>query len=157
MHYPVANGAELGGGLAQFNASFSDPSTLDAYSIRVDHIINPKLNLFGRYNVSPSSFDQRGWLPPPFTVLSTTESMSSSVQTVTLGLTQLIKPEISNELRANYSNHRVGEKLALDNFGGAVPIPDSLLFPSGVLVREWHLVIVHCRCRRVRSGQGSDG
>jgi hypothetical protein len=57
--------------------------------------------------------------------------MSSSVQTVTIGLTQLIKPEISNEVRANYSNHRVGTKLALDNFGGAVPIPDSLLFPAG--------------------------
>jgi hypothetical protein len=129
--YPIANGAELGGGLAQFSASFSDPSTLNAYSIRVDHIINPKLNLFGRYNVSPSSFDQRGWLPAPFTVLSTTQSMSSSVQTVTIGLTQLIKPELSNEMRANYSSHRVGTKLTLDNFGGAMPIPDSLLFPLG--------------------------
>jgi len=129
--FPIANGAELGEGLAQFNASFSDPSTLNAYSMRVDQIINWKLNLFGRYNYSPSSFDQRGWLPAPFTVLSTTESMSSSVQTVTVGLTQLIEPEISNEVRANYSNHRVGTKLALDHFGGAVPPPDSLLFPPG--------------------------
>ena len=130
--YPIANGAELGAGLAQFNASFSDPSTLNAYSMRVDQIINWKLNLFGRYNYSPSSFDQRGWLPAPFTVLTTTESMSSSVQTVTVGLTQLIEPEISNEVRANYSNHRVGTKLALDHFGGAVPPPDSLLFPPRV-------------------------
>src|SRR6516164_7634055 len=58
--YPLANGAELGAGLAQFNASFSNPSSLDAYSIRVDHVINSKLNLFGRYNYSPSSIDQRG-------------------------------------------------------------------------------------------------
>src|SRR5713226_7877584 len=35
--YPVPNGAELGSGLTQFNASFSNPSSLDAYSIRVDH------------------------------------------------------------------------------------------------------------------------
>jgi hypothetical protein len=129
--YPVANGPELGGGLAQFNASFSDPSTLNAYSIRLDHIINSKLNLFGRYNYSPSSLGQRGGLAAPYTVLSTTQSMSSSVQTVTLGLTQLIKPEISNEVRANYSNHRVGTKFFLDNFGGAEPISDSMLFPSG--------------------------
>jgi len=53
------------------------------------------------------------------------------VQTLTVGLTQLIKPDISNEVRANYSNHRVGAKYVMDDFGGAVPVPDSTLFPSG--------------------------
>jgi len=125
--FPAANGAELGLGLAQFNAGFSNPSSLNAYSVRVDHIITSNLNLFGRYTYSPSSIDQRG----PFGVLSTTESLSSSVQTVTIGFTQLIKPQISNEVRANYSNQRVSTKIAVDHFGGAVPIPDSALFPNG--------------------------
>jgi len=130
--YPVppANAVDVGPGLAPFNGSYSNPSSLDAYSIRVDHVINSKLNLFGRFNYSPSSFDQRA----PFSgslVLSTTEALSSSVHTLTLGLTELIKPGISNEVRANYSNDRVGTKYTLDNFGGAVPLPDSLLFPSG--------------------------
>src|SRR6266487_4602449 len=31
--YPVANGIGLGAGLSQFNAGYSNPSTLDAYSI----------------------------------------------------------------------------------------------------------------------------
>ena len=134
--YPIANGAELGAGLAQFNASYSNPSSLDAYSIRMDQVINSKLSLFGRYNYSPSSLDQRGFLPPPYTVLSSTESLSSSVQTFTLGLNQLLTPQLNNEIRANYSNHRVSTKLALDNFGGAVPLPDSLLFPSGFSSRN---------------------
>jgi hypothetical protein len=60
--YPIPNGAELGSGTAEFNASYSNPSSLDAYSIRVDHVINTKLSLFGRYNYSPSSFTQRGAL-----------------------------------------------------------------------------------------------
>src|SRR6266851_3834245 len=128
--YPVSNGAALGAGLAQFNASFSNPSTLDAYSIRVDHVINSKVNLFGRYNYSPSSLDQRGPPSSAGTVLSMTEPVSSSVQTLTVGLAELIKPGISNEVRANYSNDRVGTKFALDHFGGAVPLPDSFLFPS---------------------------
>jgi Carboxypeptidase regulatory-like domain/TonB dependent receptor len=128
--FPVANGTELGAGLAQFNASYSNPSSLDAYSIRVDQVVNSKISLFGRYNYSPSSFSERGPLGPPFTVLSETEPISSSVQTLTVGLTELIKPEISNEVRANYSNQRVGERYAMDNFGGAVPLPDSLSFPS---------------------------
>ena len=34
--FPIANGPALGVGLAQFNASFSNPSTLNAYSIRMD-------------------------------------------------------------------------------------------------------------------------
>jgi len=129
--YPVANGGELGEGLAEFNASFSDPSSLDAYSVRVDHVINSKLTLFGRYNYSPSSLDQRGPIITTARVLSMTESVSSSVQTFTTGLTELIKPGISNEVRANYSNHRVSTKYALDTFGGAVPLPDSVLFPPG--------------------------
>src|SRR5215813_9719834 len=128
--YPVPNGAATGPGLAQFNASYSNPSSLDAYSIRVDQVISPKLNLFGRYNYSPSSLDQRA---ATFTIpaLSTKALISASVHTLTVGLTQLIKPKISNEVRLNYSNHRLATKFAVDNFGGAVPLPDSLVFPPG--------------------------
>src|SRR3984957_2007343 len=128
--FPVANGAEVGAGLAQFNASYSNPSSLDAYSIRVDQVVNSKTALFARYSYSPSSFSERGPLGPPYTVLSETEPISSSVQTLTLGLTELIKPEISNEVRANYSNQRISESYALDSLGGAVPLSDSLSFPS---------------------------
>ena len=126
--YPLANGAELGSGLAQCNAGFSNPSSLDAYSVRLDRLVNSKLTLFGRYNYSPSSLVQRG---PMGAALSTTSSLSSAVHTLTLGFTQLFTPVISNEVRANYSNHRVSSKYALDHFGGAVPAPDSVLFPSG--------------------------
>ena len=128
--YPVANGAALGSGLAPFNASFSNPSTLNAYSIRMDHLVNSKLSMFGRYNYSPSSLEERGPFFPVGRVLSTTTSMSSSIHTFTAGLTQSIKAGISNEVRVNYSNNRVAIKFAMDNFGGAVPLPDSMLFPS---------------------------
>jgi len=128
--YPVANGATTGAGLAQFNASYSNPSSLDAYSVRVDQVVNSKINLFGRYNYSPSSLNQRA---APFTTpaLSTTDLISSSLHTFTVGLIELITPSISNEVRANYSNHRIATTFAVDNFGGAVPLPDSLLFPAG--------------------------
>jgi hypothetical protein len=125
--YSVPNGPELGQGLAQFNGSYSNPSSLDAYSIRIDHAINSKLSLFGRYNYSPSQSSVRG----PFGVLSTTELLSPSVQTFTVGLTYAITPRLSNELRSNYSNDRVGLIYRVDNFGGAVPLADSALFPPG--------------------------
>ena len=128
--YPMPNGAALGPGLAQFNASFSNPSSLDADSIRIDHVINQGLTLFGRYNYSPSSFDQRGGTFST-RVLSTTSSVSSKVHTLTAGVTQVISPRITNEVRANYSRHQVGITYEMDDFGGAVPLQDSLLFPSG--------------------------
>ena len=129
--YPVQNGRELGSDLAQYNASYSDPASLNAYSIRIDQVVNNRINLFGRYNYSPSDLSQRGPFFSSEPVLSMKESVSSSVQTLTLGFNYLITPRVSNELRANYSNDRVGTKYILDNFGGAVPLPDSLLFPAG--------------------------
>jgi Carboxypeptidase regulatory-like domain/TonB dependent receptor len=125
--YPVQNGPELGSGLAQFNGSYSDPSSLNAYSIRLDHAVNSKLSLFGRYNYSPSQTSVRN----PFGDLSNSQPLSTSVQTFTIGLTQLITPRASNEVRANYSNDRVSTVYALDDFGGAVPPSDSQLFPAG--------------------------
>ena len=122
--YPIANGPALPGGLAQFNASYSNPSSLDASSIRVDHAINSKLNLFGRYNYSPSS---SGYRAPPISralLLSLNNSLASSVHTGTVGLTELITPGISNEVRANYSNHRIDSTYAQDNFAERrFPIP----------------------------------
>jgi Carboxypeptidase regulatory-like domain/TonB dependent receptor len=129
--YPVANGAELGTGLAQFNAGYSNPSSLNAYSIRMDQVLSPKLSLFGRYDYSPSTTDQRGPNSGSGSVLSTTQSLPFSLQTFTLGLTEIINAGISNDIRANYSNDRASSQYALDNFGGAMPLPDSTLFPAG--------------------------
>jgi hypothetical protein len=140
--FPVANGPALGPGLAQFSAGFSNPSTLDAYSIRLDHVAASRLSLFGRYNYSPSGLDQRG---PSFSsgrVLSATNSLLSSVHTGTVGFTHTVNPAISNEVRANYSNHRVGVKFVADNFGGAVPLPDTLFFPPGYSSANSNFILI---------------
>ncbi len=155
--YPVANGAALGPGLAQFNASFSNPSTLDAYSIRLDHMVSSKLSLFGRYNYSPSSLDQRAPFFSSGRVLSTTNSLSSSVHTGTAGLTQIIKPGISNEALVNYSNHRINIKFVMDDFGGAAPLPDTLFFPSGYSSANSNFIfIVGGAGEYVQGKQGTD-
>jgi len=125
--YPLPNGSAAGPGLAQFNGSYSNPSSLDAYSIRIDHAINSKLTLFGRYNNSPSQTNVRN----PYGSLSSTQLLSTSVQTFTLGLTHTITPSVANEVRGNYSNDRIGGQLQSDNFGGAVPLSDAQMFPPG--------------------------
>jgi hypothetical protein len=128
--YPVANGASLGAGLAQFNASYSDPSSLDADSLRVDHAVNRQISVFGRFNYSPSDVDQRGRLGSAG-VLSMRNTTSATTRTLTIGMTQVISSATTNELRANDSNQQVDVKYQLDNFGGAQPLSDSTLFPAG--------------------------
>jgi Carboxypeptidase regulatory-like domain/TonB dependent receptor-like, beta-barrel len=129
--YPAPNGRPLATGLAQFSASYTNPSKLDAYSVRVDHLVSARVSLFARYSYSPSRLDLRGPFFSSGTVLSTTNSLSSSVHTLTAGSTQLLEPGLSNEVRVNYSNHRLTSVYSMDDFGGAVPPPDSVLFPPG--------------------------
>jgi hypothetical protein len=129
--YPIPNGAPVGPGLAEFNGSYSNPSSLDAYSIRPDLAVSPSLHLFGRFNYSPSSLQQR-----PATIFSTpalsgVQSVESAVRTLTAGVTQLLGRAMSHELRLNYSSHRLTTTLDVDSFGGAAPLPDSLLWPAG--------------------------
>jgi hypothetical protein len=115
-------------GSAQFNASYSDPSTLDAYSLRIDHKLADKINLFGRYDYSPSQIVQRGGgLNDALSVLQT---LRMTTQTATAGATWSASPTFLNDLRCNYSSvHAAGDWL-LDNFAGAIPLP-VLPFPSG--------------------------
>jgi len=127
---PNVNGCPSSGkqptGSAQFNKSYSNAATLDAYSLRIDHKLMDRLTLFGRYNYSPSESDQRG--PGPQT-LSTLLSSRITTQTVTLGTTWTISPRIVNDLRFNYSRVNAASSESLDNFGGAVPLA-SLPLPS---------------------------
>jgi hypothetical protein len=124
--YPIPNGTDLGGGVAQFNSSFSNSSTLDAYSIRIDQKVKDKLTLFGRYNYSPSSLTQRGLSN---SALSEPEMDDITTQTATLGATWSISALTTNDLRFNYSRTNASGSFSMDNFGGAVPLA-SLPFPS---------------------------
>jgi Carboxypeptidase regulatory-like domain/TonB dependent receptor len=116
---------DLGGGIAQFNASYSNPATLDAYSLRVDHRLTDKVSIFGRYNYSPSDLLQRG----NGSALSVFTRSRITLQTATIGTTWTISPVMSNELRFNYSRVSSSSTFAMDNFGGAVPLA-SLPFPT---------------------------
>jgi hypothetical protein len=113
-------------GIAQFNASFSNKSTLDAYSIRIDHRLNHKLTLFGRYNYSPSNLVQRGQGINSANTVNTTDITS---QTTTTGATWAISSLAVNDLRFNYSRTNASSHNDMDNFGGAVPLT-SLPIPS---------------------------
>jgi len=112
-------------GSADFNASYSNPATLDAYSLRLDHKLNNRVSLFGRYDYSPSEIVLRGGGMP----LNELFSNRITTQTATLGATFLVAPTIANDLRVNYSRTNGSSSWHLDDFGAAVPLT-SLPLPS---------------------------
>jgi hypothetical protein len=118
--FPLPNGQDdAATGTAQFNASYSNAATLDAYSFRVDHKVKDNLSLFGRYDYSPSQSLQRG------AGGSTLNSLSPSritTQTTTLGNTWTMTKSIVNDLRFNYSRVTASAYVKSDNFGGATPL-----------------------------------
>lgn len=125
--FPVPNGPELGNGLAQFSASYSNPINSNATSLRVDHILGRKLTTFARYNYAPSSSEIRG----NGLSLSGVDRTSFQAQSITWGLTYAIIPTIVNETRVNWSETLTTQTYTLDTFGGATPPSDSTLFLPG--------------------------
>jgi hypothetical protein len=122
---------QMPSGIAQFNASYSNPASLDAYSLRVDDKLNDRFMLFVRYNYSPSELVGRGGDSGGFQALSVLQPIQSTTQTGTVGVTWVISPTTTNDLRFNYSRTNASSSFSLDNFGGAVPL-SSVPFPSTV-------------------------
>jgi carboxypeptidase family protein/TonB-dependent receptor-like protein len=123
--FPVPNGRDLGNGLAELSASYSDPSSLNATSVRIDHTLNSKVMLFGRYNQAPSKSGFRS--PNNLNIVNSTQL---NTKTLTLGLTASLFSRLSNEMRVNYSDNRGTNASTQGNFGGAVALPRNVLIPS---------------------------
>ncbi|HMF95616.1 MAG TPA: carboxypeptidase regulatory-like domain-containing protein [Vicinamibacterales bacterium] len=127
--FPLPNGPDTRTGLSQFSASYSDPSRLNATSVRIDHTVTPALTVFGRYNYAPSSASSR---LGSFAIAgaNTIGYLDNSLQTLTLGSTWIATPKISNDLRVNWSRNVGNNYQSMDDFGGAVAPPVAMLHPS---------------------------
>jgi hypothetical protein len=121
-------------GAANFNASYSNPALLDAYSLRLDHTLNKRLMLFGRYNYSPSEIEQRGSAGSPLSIIAAT---TIRVQTGTLGTTWTPSSLVVDDFRANYSQTNASADRRFDGFGGAMPL-DALPFPAPFNSKNGH-------------------
>jgi hypothetical protein len=124
--YPISNGPELGGGLAQFSASLSSPTNLDAGSVRIDHTLG-KWSLFGRLNDAPSSAIAYAGAP---NAPNNQQAIQFDSLTATVGATWSPRSSINDDLRFNYSRSKGDSSFQLTNLGSAVPLPSSLVFPS---------------------------
>ncbi|MBS1867512.1 MAG: TonB-dependent receptor, partial [Acidobacteria bacterium] len=107
-----------------FTGNYSNPSTLNAGSVRIDHSFNNKYAIFGRYNEAPSSSAARN------NNLSQNDTTEVNTRTVTIGATMNPVAKVFNSLRGNYSQQTASLVSLVDSFGGAVPPDLSVLAPG---------------------------
>ena len=101
--------------------AYSNPSSLNATSLRVDHNLSSKVTLFARYNHAPS-YDATRFL----------EELGYNhlnADAFTVGAITLIAPTKVNDFRANWSRNTGSHSTSLTDFHGSEIPPASALFP----------------------------
>jgi hypothetical protein len=121
---PLPDGPVNSDGLtAPLTVGYSDPTSLNATSLRIDHTINQHLNIFGRYNHAPSAQSTRLW--------SEEQTSTARSDSATMGANLVLTSGMVNDFRANWSRNTAAQTTFLDDFHGAVPPPDSAMYPPG--------------------------
>jgi hypothetical protein len=109
----------------QFISSFSNPTSLDAINLRVDHSMGSRVQLFVKYGQTPSSsglyYNQ---LPSQFN----TNVLNSRL--ITVGATARLSANIINDFRFNYSSVISSTSSTAVAVDGAVPYPKPLALPQ---------------------------
>jgi len=108
--------------VADFVSTWSNPGSLDAYSIRFDHSFGDKLKLFFRFADTPSVASNRLSDATGAGTPSVIQASQSTARLYTFGATTVLTPRLSNDLRIGYSSTSAHLRDSIDNFGGAVPI-----------------------------------
>ncbi len=126
--YPLPVAAPLAATPAEtpYVAGFSNPSKLNATSVRADHSFSQRISVFGRYNLAPSENRERGRFATP----SFVAVLPGKTETATVGSTLILSPSLTNDLRFNWSRAAASQIYEQDTFGGAKILPREILFPS---------------------------
>ncbi len=126
--FPLPTGGPVAGDptAAMYQASFSNPSTMNATSFRVDHAFNARWTVFGRYNYAPSENQERA----KYCAASCVSVTASRSETLTTGSTMLLSSRLTNDVRFNYSRNKTVLSYFMDTFGGAKVPAASTLYPN---------------------------
>ncbi len=124
--FPLPNAGEdgFGDGFAYYKIGVSNPSAIDNIGIRIDHNLNSRLKIFGRYANTPTVS----------TVYSSSQKADSNInaQTLTVGATTAVSARQTNELRFNITQTASGQNKVTIPVNGSSPIDlSSLPGPNG--------------------------
>jgi Carboxypeptidase regulatory-like domain/TonB-dependent Receptor Plug Domain len=117
---PSSNGVEDAiNGFNQFIGTWSNPSSLDSTSVRLDHAINDRLRLFFRFSSTSSDSTTRGANSAPAT-LETPNNFS--IRSYTIGANSIFSNHSTNEFRFNQSSNSATSHDAISPIGGSAPV-----------------------------------
>jgi hypothetical protein len=137
--FPIPNGLDYGTAaspsLAEFAAPSSLPSSIDSTSVRIDHRVSPKLQLFFRAGIAPSSTVAR----PDFARTTT----SINTETYALGANSALLNSVANEFRLGYARSDSTQVGHLDDFGGATPVNLATAMGAGAYSTVTSAVILY--------------
>ncbi|HZY72432.1 MAG TPA: TonB-dependent receptor [Edaphobacter sp.] len=129
---PNAGSLAAAGKLTSYTASYSQPSRIDAHSLRLDHALTDGWRIFGRFAYTPSSTRARY-----SSNLAQVNDTAVNSKTLTLGSTNMFSPLLTNELRFNLSWNDQITSSFMDTFGGATPMKITDL--AGLSAKDWAL------------------
>ncbi len=111
--------------LRELSAAYSNPSSIDSYSLRVDHKLTEKITLFARYNHAPST-------ESAFYPASDEQLIWMNTDTLTGGVTAAISNTLVNDFRGNWSRNKGGiTNRSLSTYGAVAP-PTSEVIPPQI-------------------------
>jgi hypothetical protein len=113
---PPPNGLDQYGQPAHF-ASYSNPTSTNATSVRIDEKFGDKVTLFGRVGYAPSNQNVRSIYS-----INELDTITAVNKVVTLGAAILFTPHFVNEFHANWTKSSGNSISTLDNFGVSCPI-----------------------------------
>jgi Carboxypeptidase regulatory-like domain len=132
--YPIPNRPAASSdpaGFAEYAGTYPFLENQEALSVRLDHGFGDRLMSFVRYNRAPSQ-----QLAAAGGGVSTIGKFTIQTETLTFGLTQILAPNIVNEIRLNGSRESTDSSSSTYAAGGAQTPPDSLFFPPGYSSRD---------------------
>jgi len=115
--------ANADGLTAPLTVAYTDPSNLDSLNFRIDHTFRDRANMFVRYQYAPLTQSTRYW--------SENDHFTVNTNVVIFGFAYSFGSNKLNNFGANWSQATSNLSASMDNFQGAVPPPDSAMFPSG--------------------------
>jgi hypothetical protein len=125
---PTPNGTDPISYGPAFFASYSNPSSTNATSVRIDEKIGDKITLFGRVGYSPSHENTRSIYS-----INEVDTIDKTNKNVTLGAAVVLTPHLIDEIHANWTKSGGDGFSTLDNFDGSTVPTQSMynaMFPT---------------------------
>lgn len=111
---------------AVYNAGFDNPSHVTSPSVRLDEVVNSRLQLFARFTRTPSFSGCVNCNE----VAGQGGTTNNNSHTWTIGSTWAISHSLTNETRLNWTYNAFINSSAPESIGGSVPYDSDLLLPT---------------------------